>query len=195
MRVIIGITGASGAVYGLELLRQLKSHGHETHVIVSDYGQKVLTHECAAKAADIASLAHRLYDNADLAASIASGSFRGDAMVIAPCTMRTLAAVASGLADNLICRAADVMLKERGNLVLVVRETPLNSIHLENMLKLSRMGVGIMPACPGFYHRPYSINDLVKLMVGRIMDSLGAQNSLFPRWQGIDRGGGTQNDT
>lgn len=194
MRVIIGITGASGAVYGLELLRQLKSHGHETHAVISDYGQKVLAHECAAGAADIESLAHRVYDNDDLTAAIASGSFRGDAMVIAPCTMRTLAAVASGLADNLICRAADVMLKERKNLVLVVRETPLNAVHLENMLKLSRMGAGIMPACPGFYHRPSSISDLVALMVGRIMDSLDAQNSLFPRWQGIDRNDSTQSD-
>lgn len=185
MRIIVGITGASGAVYGLELLRCLREDGHEVHAIVSQYGWKVLEHECKAGRAEILGLAHRLHGHDDLTSPLASGSFRADAMAVVPCSMRTLAAVAAGLADNLLCRAADVMLKERKNLVLAVRETPLNAIHLENMLKLARLGVGIMPACPGFYHRPAGIADLVTMLVGRIMDSLGLENDHFPRWQGM----------
>ena len=185
MRIIVGITGASGAVYGRELLRRLRERGHETHVIVSPYGWKVLEHECDAGREDILALASHLHDHDNLAALPASGSFRADAMVVVPCSMRTLAAVACGLADNLICRAADVMLKERKNLVLAVRETPLNAVHLENMLKLARLGAGIVPVCPGFYHRPSTIDDLVTMMVGRIMDNLGLDTSGFPRWQGL----------
>ena len=185
MRIIVGITGASGAVYGRELLRRLREQGHETHVIVSPYGWKVLEHECGAGRRDILTLADHLHDHDDLAALPASGSFRADAMVVAPCSMRTLAAIACGLADNLLCRAADVMLKERKNLVLAVRETPVNAIHLENMLKLARLGVGIVPASPGFYHRPAAIADLVTMMVGRIMDSMGLESDRFPRWQGM----------
>ena len=185
MRVIIGITGASGAVYGLELLRRLQEGGHEVHAIVSPYGWKVLKHECDAERHHIATLADYLHAHDDITASVASGSFRADAMAVVPCSMRTLAAVACGLADNLLCRAADVMLKERKNLVLAVRESPLNAVHLENMLKLARLGVGIVPASPGFYHRPTSINDLVSMMVGRIMDSMGLPNDHFPRWHGM----------
>lgn len=185
MRIILGITGASGAVYGLELLRCLREDGHEAHVIVSPYGWKVLEHECNAGRADIRALAGYLHAHDDLTAPPASGSFRADVMAVVPCSMRTLAAVSSGLADNLLCRAADVMLKERKNLILAVRETPLNAIHLENMLKLARLGVGIIPVCPGFYHRPSGISDLVTMMVGRIMDSMGLESNRFPRWQGM----------
>lgn len=185
MRIIVGITGASGALYAMELLRRLSGGGHEIHTVVSGYGWKLLEHECGAGTAAIAALSGRTHDNDNLAAPIASGSFRADAMVIVPCSMRTLAAVASGLADTLVCRAADVMIKERKNLVLAVRETPLSAVHLENMLKLARLGVGIMPLCPGFYHHPDSIAGLTAMMAGRIMDSLGIPDAACPRWQGL----------
>ena len=185
MRVIVGITGASGAVYGLEVLRQLHNAGHEVHAVVSEYGWKVLEHECHAREDTVRSLANVLYPVEDITAPIASGSFRADAMVVVPCSMRTLAAISVGLAGNLLCRAADVMLKERKPLTLVVRETPVSAIHLENMLKLARLGVGIVPASPGFYHHPRSIDDLVAIMAGRILDSMGIENSCFPRWNGM----------
>ncbi|MCC8194989.1 MAG: UbiX family flavin prenyltransferase [Deltaproteobacteria bacterium] len=186
MRIIVGITGASGAVYGVALLRALASLGHEVHCTVSAYGWKVLEHECSLAEKDIRPLVARLHPVADLAAPIASGAFRADAMAIAPCSMRTLAAVAGGLADNLVCRSADVMLKERRNLVLAVRETPLSPIHLENMLKLSRSGAAIVPACPAFYHHPATIDDLVAAYTGRLLDCLRVANDLAPRWQGWD---------
>ncbi|MDL2210407.1 UbiX family flavin prenyltransferase [Desulfovibrio sp. OttesenSCG-928-O18] len=185
MRVIVGITGASGAVYGLRLLKELAGMDHEVHAVVSEYGWKVLDHECGVGEAVLRPLVHALYPIDDITAPIASGSFRADVMAVAPCSMRTLAAVASGLAGNLLCRAADVMLKERKNLVLAVRETPLNAIHLENMLKLARLGVGIVPASPGFYHRPETIDDLVGMVAGRIMDSMGIANNCFARWNGM----------
>ena len=184
MRIIVGITGASGALYALELLRHLSGGGHDIHTVVSDYGWRLLEHECGAGKADIAALSTHMHDNDNLAAPIASGSFRAEAMVVAPCSMRTLAAVASGLADTLICRAADVILKERKNLVLAVRETPLSAVHLENMLKLARLGVGIMPLCPGFYHHPQNIADIAAMMAGRIMDSLNIPNEVCRRLQG-----------
>jgi len=184
MQIIVGITGASGALYALELLRHLKAGGHEVHAVVSDYGWKLLEHECGKGKEDIAALSSYLHDNNNLGASIASGSFRADAMTITPCSMRTLAAVATGLADNLICRAADVMLKERKTLVLAVRETPLSAVHLENMLKLARLGVGIMPLSPAFYHNPQNITELATTLAGRIMDNLGIHNEVCKRWQG-----------
>ncbi len=185
MRIIVGITGASGAVYGLSVLRALHALGHEIHCVVSAYGWKVLKHECSADAADIRPLASALHPAENMAAPIASGSFRAEAMVVVPCSMRTLAAIANGLSGNLLCRAADVMLKERRNLVLAARETPLSAVHLENMLKLARLGVGIVPVCPGFYHRPQSVDDLVNMMTGRILDSLGVDSARFPRWNGL----------
>ena len=184
MRVIVGITGASGAVYGVALLRALSSLGHEVHCTISEYGWKVLEHECGFGEKDIRPLTTALYPVHDITASIASGSFKADVMCVVPCSMRTLAAVANGLADNLLCRAADVMLKERRNLVLAVRETPLSPVHLENMLRLARIGVGIVPACPAFYHHPATIDDLVTAYTGRLLDCLGMANDLAPRWSG-----------
>jgi 4-hydroxy-3-polyprenylbenzoate decarboxylase len=184
MRIIVGITGASGALYALELLRHLSAGRHEVHVVVSGYGWKLLEHECGIGKGDIATLSSYLHDNENLGACIASGSFRAEAMIIVPCSMRTLAAVAAGLADNLICRAADVMIKERKNLVLAVRETPLSAVHLENMLKLARLGVGIMPLSPAFYHNPQSIAELATALAGRIMDNLAIPNEVYKRWQG-----------
>ncbi len=185
MRVIVGISGASGAVYGLELLRELSRQGHEVHAVLSAYGEKVLAHECGMGRKDLLPFVHALYGQDDMAAPIASGSFSVTAMAVAPCSMRSLAAIATGLAGNLLCRAADVMLKERRNLILAVRETPLSALHLENMLKLARLGVGITPLCPGFYHAPASVDDLVRTMVGRIMESMGLANGLYTPWAGM----------
>lgn len=185
MRIVVGVSGASGAVYGLELLRRLHELGHEVHAVVSPYGYHVLSHECGVGKKDITPLVHALYEHVDMAAPIASGSFRAEAMAVVPCSMRTLAAIAGGLAGDLLCRAADVMIKERKNLVLAVRETPLNALHLENMLKLARTGVGIMPLCPGFYHKPESLHELVDMMVGRILDNLGVDNAVCSRWNGM----------
>ncbi|MDT8903375.1 UbiX family flavin prenyltransferase [Anaeroselena agilis] len=184
MRIIVGVSGASGAVYGWELLKFLSGEGHEIHAVVSANGWKVLEHECNVSPQDVENLVTRLHAFDNLGAAIASGSFKTDAMVVAPCSMRTVAAIAHGLADNLLCRAADVVIKERRRLVLVPRETPLSSIHLVNMLSLSNLGVTIMPASPGFYHLPENIDGLVKCMVGRIADALGVDNQLFPRWAG-----------
>jgi len=189
MRIIVGITGASGAVYGVALLRALAELGHEVHCTVSEYGWKVLAHECALGEADIRPMVSALYPVADISAPVASGSFKADAMCVAPCSMRTLAAIANGLADNLLCRAADVMLKERRNLVLAVREAPLSPIHLESMLKLSRIGVGIVPASPVFYNHPKSIDDLVNTYAGRLLDCLDVENALAYRWNGMEGGG------
>lgn len=186
MRIIVGVTGASGGVYALCLLRELAKRGHEVHAVVSEYGWKVLAHECGAGEGDIRPLVRALHPVENLAAPIASGSFRADVMAVVPCSMRTLGAIASGLAGNLLCRAADVMLKERKNLVLAVRESPLSAVHLENMLKLARLGVGIVPASPGFYHNPRTIDDLTAFMTGRILDSMGVPNDCFARWTGED---------
>lgn len=190
MRILVGITGASGAAYALELLRRLadlraQGMGHEVHAVVSDYGAKVLEHECGAALSDLDGLCDVRHDINDMGAAIASGSFRMEVMAVVPCSMRSLAAIAQGLAGNLLCRAADVMLKEGRPLVLAVRETPLSAVHLENMLKLARMGVRIVPCCPGFYHKPETLGDLVGMMAGRILDSMGVEHNSIPRWQGM----------
>lgn len=189
MRIITGITGASGAVYGVRLLETLRDAGCELHVVITGQGWQVLEHECGVGRERIAGLAHRLYDVGDIGAAIASGSFRADAMVIVPCSMRTLGAVANGISDNLLTRAADVTIKENRLLVIVPRETPLSAIHLANLLRLSQAGAKIMPACPGFYHQPADLPALVDMMVGKICDMLKVEHSLFRRWTGPCRPG------
>ena len=184
MRIIVGISGASGAVYGWRLLAVLRQAGCEVHVVVSEHGWEVLAHECKVGRNEIAGLVHRLYDNVDTGAALASGSFKTDAMVVAPCSMRSLGAIANGLADNLLVRAADVTIKENRKLILVPRETPLSVIHLDNMLKLAQIGVRIMPASPGFYHNPPDLPSLVDMMVGKVCDMLGIDHDLFKRWEG-----------
>ncbi len=184
MKIVVAITGASGAIYGKRLLEVLKAAGHETHVVVSAHGWEVMEHECAIGRSEIEALAGQLHEAENVGASIASGSFLTEAMVVVPCSMRTLGSIAAGIADNLVVRAADVMLKEGRKLLLVPRETPLSAIHLENMLRLARLGVRILPASPGFYHRPADLAALVDMMVGKICDSLGVEHQLFPRWQG-----------
>jgi 4-hydroxy-3-polyprenylbenzoate decarboxylase len=173
MKVLIGITGASGITYARRLLEVLGELGIETDCIASDAAKKIAKHEgvkldCLSE------------DNIE--AAFASGSFHVDAMVIVPCSMKTLSAVATGYASNLITRSADVMIKEGRKLVLVPRETPLSPIHLENMLKLSRIGVAILPAMPAFYPKPEKIDDMVDFIVGKILDNLGIENNMFERW-------------
>lgn len=186
MRIIVGISGASGVVYGWNLLQFLRRQtDHEIHAVISDTGWQVLEHECCVSRQDILSNVSYLHESNNFFAPIASGSFRADAMVVVPSTMRTLGAIANGIADNLLCRAADVMLKEQRRLIIVPRETPYNAIHLTNMLTLSNLGVTILPASPAFYHRPKTVEDLVNSVVGRICDCLNIPNELFQRWQGF----------
>lgn len=185
VRVIVGITGASGAIYGWRLLQVLKEAGCEVHVVISDNGIQVLEYECDVCLAAVKELADFVHDAHNLTACIASGSFVTDAMVIVPCSMRTLGAVANGIADNLLTRAADVMLKEDRQLIMVPRETPLSAIHLGNMLKLAQIGVKIMPASPGFYHRPQDLKEMVDMMVGKICDMLKIEHNLYQRWNGV----------
>lgn len=182
MRLIVGISGGSGAIYAVRLLQVLRQLGIETHLVVSRMGEQVAAHECGITRDGLAGLAEHSYDNGDLFAATASGTFKTDGMVIVPCSMKTLAAVASGYADSLLTRSADVILKEGRKLVIVPRETPFNQIHLENMLRLSKMGVTVMPACPGFYNHPETIEDIVDALVGKMLDAFGIEHSLVPRW-------------
>jgi flavin prenyltransferase len=181
LRVVLGITGASGIVYGVRVAEELAKSGVELTIIVSDAARRVLAAEMP-KGMKVLKKGGRVLGAGEVEADIASGSARVDATVICPCSMKTLSAIANGYADNLICRSADVALKEHRKLVLVVRETPLNAIHLENMLKLARLGVVIIPASPGFYHKPETIDDLVNHIVGKIMDVLEIKSNLYRRW-------------
>ncbi len=188
LRIVVGISGASGALLGLRLLQVLHEQpGVETHAVVSDAGWLNLRQELDLGAAAIRPLVHRLHAAHEIGATIASGSFRSHAMVIAPCSMRTLAAVAHGLADNLITRAADVMLKERRRLVLMVREAPLNLAHLRNMVAVTEMGAICFPPVPAFYLRPQSVTELVDQLVARLIDllQLPPTAGLAPRWCGL----------
>ncbi len=181
-KIVVAITGGSCTLYAVALLKTLKCLNIETHVIVSKIGFYNLAHECDVDVDEIKALSSYYYQNDDLAASVASGSFKTDGMIVIPCSMHTLAAMASGMSHNLIHRAADVTLKEGRKLVIVPREMPFSAIHLENMLKLSRMGVVVMPASPGFYHQPETIEDLVMIVVARVLDQVGIDAPLFKRW-------------
>ena len=185
-RLIIGITGATGAIYGVSLLRCLGSlPGWESHLVLSDAGVLNVWHELKLKRKDVEALATTAYHPKDIAAAIASGSFRTEGMVIAPCSMKSLAAVAHAHADDLVSRAADVVLKERRRLVLVPRETPLNLAHLRNMVAVTEMGGIVMPPMPAFYARPKTLDDLVEHTVGRILDLFGVRTGRVKRWQGL----------
>ena len=185
-RIIVAISGASGAVYGARLLQVLQGQsGIETHLVVSDAGWRNLQHELDMDRPAVEALAHRVHDVANVGAAIASGSFQCHAMVVAPCSMRTLAAIAHGLADNLLTRAADVILKERRRLVLLARETPLHLVHLRNMTTVTEMGGIICPPVPAFYQRPQTVEDIVQHSVARALDLLGLEHALAPRWQGL----------
>jgi len=183
----VAVTGASGVVYGKRLLEVLREKKVETHLIVSRAAERVIEHELEMSRKDFEKLATHVYDVDDLTTPLMSGSFKTDGMVIIPCSMKTLAGIAHGFADNLILRAADVMLKEKRRLVVVPRETPLSVVHLRNMLEAARLGVFVVPAMPAFYHEPENVNDLVDFVVGRVLDCLGVEHNLFKRWSGIKR--------
>lgn len=182
--MVIAITGASGVIYGKRLLEVLNDLGEETALVVTDPAKIILDYELGIKEEELKKLASEYYLPKDLTTSINSGSFKFEAMAIVPCTMKTLSAIANGYANNAVTRAADVTLKERRKLVIVPRETPLRSVHLENMLKVSNEGGIILPAMPGFYHRPKNIEESVDFIVGKILDVLGIDNNMFERWTG-----------
>ena len=185
-RIIVGISGASGAVYGARLLQALREIGGvESHLVVSSAGWRNLRHELDMEQPEVEALADVVHDLANVGASIASGSFAAHGMVVAPCSMRTLAAIAHGLADNLLTRAADVVLKERRRLVLMVRESPLHLAHLRNMTTVTEMGAIVCPPVPAFYQRPTTVTEIVDHSVARALDLLGIDNALAPRWQGL----------
>ncbi len=196
--IAVAITGASGVIYGIELIRSLIEKGLFVNLVISPVGGRVIKEELGLdwtgednRVEDAIKAYYaphgksiRYYSSQDLFSPLSSGSSLIKAMVICPCSMGTLGRIASGISSNLIERVADVVLKERGRLIIVPRETPLNTIHLENMLKLSREGVSVLPAMPAFYHRPEGIQDLVDFIVGKILDHLGIENRLFHRWRG-----------
>jgi flavin prenyltransferase len=184
-RLIVGITGATGTIFGVRLLQMLHGSGVETHLIMSKWAARTLVHETSHSVAEVQALATHAYKFGDQGAAVSSGSFTNLGMVIVPCSMRTLAAIAHGLGDNLIHRAADVVLKERRKLVLVVRESPFNDIHLENMLKLSRMGVTILPPLPAFYNHPQNLDDLINHIAMRILDQFEIHLDVVNRWDGV----------
>ena len=185
-RIVVAITGATGAIYGVQLLRRLHATpGVETHLVISDAATLTLHQELGLQRRDAENLAHVVHRNRDIGASIASGSFQTDGMIVAPCSMKTLAAVAHGLSDNLVTRAADVMLKERRRLVLMVRETPFNLAHLRNMTAVTEMGGIVFPPLPSFYQRPATIEEMVEHTVDRAVDLLGLDNAHAPRWGGM----------
>ncbi|MCS7096322.1 MAG: UbiX family flavin prenyltransferase [Nitrososphaerota archaeon] len=183
MRIIVGISGASGVIYGIRTIEVLRELNVETHLIVTGSAVKIARAECDLDREDITKMADKCYDVEDLTAPISSGSFLHDGMVIIPCSMKTLSGIATGYADNLLLRAADVCLKERRKLILVPRETPLNMIHIRNMLTLAEAGAIILPAMPAFYGRPKSVDELINYVVGRVLDQLGISHSLYRRWK------------
>ena len=182
--IVIAITGASGVIYGVELLKALKELNIETGLLISDPAKIVMKYELKDyNLEDIKSLASHYFEANEIDSSINSGSFKFDSLVIIPCSMKTVSAIANGYASNSITRVADVALKERRDLVLVPRETPLRDVHLENMLRISKEGGIILPAMPAFYHSPESIEDITKFIVGKVLDVLKIDNEMFKRWE------------
>jgi 4-hydroxy-3-polyprenylbenzoate decarboxylase len=187
-KIVVGITGASGSIYAKRLIEELLKKDIYTHIICTDTGKKVMKYETGIDLEQWVEELSKQYshlmleDINNLFAGVASGSYKFDAAVILPCSMGTLAEISNGLAKNLLCRVADVALKESRRLIIVPRETPFNAIHLENMLKLSRHGVTILPAMPGFYHMPQTMEDLIHFVVGKVLDSLSIENTLFKKW-------------
>ena len=184
MKLIVGITGATGVLYGVRILERLREAGVETHLVISRWGARTLLHETPYSREQVEALATVTYRAADMGAAISSGSFQTDGMIVAPCSAKTLAAIANGFGENLVHRAADVVLKERRKLVLLVREAPLSDIHLENMLRLSRMGAVMLPPVPAFYNLPRTVDDIVDHTVSRVLDQFGIAISGVARWSG-----------
>lgn len=189
-RVVVAMTGASGAIYGVRLLEALRGEPVETHLVMSEWARKTIIWETDYRPAAVAKLADRVYPEEDMGAPIGSGSFLTDGMIVAPCSMRSLAAIANGLSSNLVHRAADVTLKERRKLLLLVRESPLSVIHLENMLRVSRAGAVVVPPVPAFYARPRSLDEMVDHTVGRLLDHFGIERGLVRRWSGMQKSAG-----
>lgn len=184
-KIIIGISGASGSIYGIDLLKKLKQvEGIETHLVMSDWAKENIKLETDYQPEEVEKLADFVYDDYNLGASIASGSFRVDAMVVAPASMKTVAGISVGFDDDLIIRAAGVMLKEQRKLILVPRETPLSAIHLENLTKLAKLGVQIIPPIPSFYDHPQTIQDIIDHQSMKVVDALGIDNEIGRRWNG-----------
>lgn len=185
MRLVVGITGATGSIYGVRLLEVLRRYPEvETHLVISRPGKRTLVEETGFSVADVEALAAQRYDNNDIGASIASGSFRTGGMIIAPCSVKTASAVAACHSDNLIARAADVTLKEGRPLIMLVRETPLHVGHLRCLLALAEMGAVVLPPMPAFYNRPRDLDDIVNHTVARVLDRLGLPQTLVAEWQG-----------
>ncbi len=185
-KIVIGVTGASGTIYALDLMKKLQPIKNvETHVVLSAWAKKNLQLETDMSLSEVKALADYFYSDSDLGATIASGSFLTDGMIIVPASMKTVASIAVGIGDNLISRSADVTLKEQRKLIMVPRETPLNTIHLENMTKLSKMGVQMIPPIPAFYNQPKTIQDLVDHQTMKELDALGIENDISGRWEGI----------
>ena len=185
MKLILAITGASGVIYGKRLLEVLRNKNVDVHLVISQAAERIIAHELGITKKSLEKLANHFYEVNDWSSPIVSGSFKTDAMVIAPCSMKTLAGIANGFAENVILRAADVALKEKRKLILVPRETPLNTIHLQNMLDLTKQGVIIVPAMPAYYHKPKTIEEIIDFVVGRVLDKLDVEHSLYKRWQEI----------
>ena len=185
MKLVVALTGASGVIYGKRLLEELHNKKVETYLVISQAAKKIIKHELETSDKTLEKLATHVHEIDDWCSPIVSGSCKTDGVVIIPCSMRTLAGVANGFAENIILRAADVALKEKRKLVLVPRETPLNTIHIRNMLLLAKQGAIIVPAMPAFYHQPTDISDLVDFVVGRVLDILGIEHNLYKRWQDV----------
>ncbi len=185
MRLIVAITGSSGAIFGIRTLEALRALDIETHLILSKWARATVAHETDYTVEQVEKLASAVHGPDNQAAPVSSGSFKTDGMIVAPCSMKTLAAIRAGYGDTLICRAADVILKERRKLVLLARESPFSEIHLENMLALTRMGVVIFPPVPAFYNRPQTVEDLVNHIVGRLLDQFGLEMPGVHRWSGF----------
>ena len=183
MRLIIGLTGSSGILYGIRMLEALKQSKVEVHLIMTEWAKKCLTLETDYDFKYVRSLTDHYSDDSNMAASVSSGTHKTDGMIIIPCTMKTLSSIANGYEETLVARAAGVTMKESRKLVVVPRETPLTSIHLENMLKLSRIGVVILPAMPGFYNRPKNVDDVLNHVVGKCLDQFEIEHTLFKRWE------------
>ena len=185
--LVLAITGATGVIYGVEMLRVLKELGQETHLVVSEAASMNLAIETDYSLAEVKAMASVVYDNKDIGAALASGSFRTRGMIVAPCTVKTLSAIANSFTYNLLVRAADVTLKERRTLVLMVRETPLHKGHLDLMSRAADYGAVILPPMPAFYHKPKSLMDVIHQSIGKALDQVGIEHNLFKRWSGHDK--------
>jgi 4-hydroxy-3-polyprenylbenzoate decarboxylase len=183
-RLIVGMTGSTGAVFGIRLLEALKDSDIESHLVISKWAQRTIEHETSHTVEQVRALATVVHSQGDMGASISSGSFITEGMVVIPCSVRTLGGIANGYGEHLVHRAADVILKERRRLVLVVRETPLSEVHLENMLKLARMGVIMLPPMPAFYNHPKTVDDVIDHIVFRVLDQFGIAAPFAKRWDG-----------